>query len=145
MKMQPGKLLKPTEKELDLIQRIDEIYSAGLGQEFEDMVRSSIQLEKERGQVTRFDPSGTYYALLPSELPNEENRDIFRRLCISSPSEPLDVEKSSGEEFHAQLVDKLDFQRLIRALLRVVAKLLGLDREKTKDSHHRDIDEFTLG
>ena len=145
MKMKPGKLLNPTDKELYLIQRIDEIYSAGLGKEFEDLVRNSISEEKERGYISRFNPTGTYYALQTSELPDEDHRDIFRRLCMSSPSEPLDFETPDGKEAHAQLVEKFDFQRLIRALLRMVAKLFGVDREKTKDSHHRDIDELTLG
>lgn len=145
MKMQPGKLLKPTEKELDLIKKIDEIYNAGIGQEFEDLLLTAINVEKERGQVAKFDPTGTFYAIHPSNLPDGEHRDIFRRLCRVSPSDPVDFETSDGKEDHAQLVEQFDFQRLIRALLRMVAKLFGVDREKNKDSHRRDINEFTLG
>ena len=90
MKMQPGKLLKPTEKELDLIKKIDEIYSSGMGREFENLVRTAINSEKERGHVAEFNPSGTFYAIDPSYLPDDEHRDIFRRLCRVSPSEPVD-------------------------------------------------------
>ena len=91
MKMQPGKLLKPTEKELDLIKKIDEIYSSGMGREFENLVRTAINSEKERGHVAEFNPSGTFYAIDPSYLPDDEHRDIFRRLCRVSPSEPVET------------------------------------------------------
>jgi hypothetical protein len=147
MKMQPGKLLKPTEKELDLIKKIDEIYSSGMGREFENLVRTAINSEKERGHVAEFNPSGTFYAIDPSYLPDDEHRDIFRRLCRVSPSEPVDFETEDGKQMHAQLVEKFDFHRLISALMRVIAKLFGLDSaEKTeKGPRKHDADEQTLG
>jgi len=127
MIIKPGKLLRPDEKNIALIKRIDEIYDSGLGDEFEDLVRSAIKAEEARGLVSEFDTQGTFYVLELSEIPANEHRDIFRRLCKASPCEPLDVEAPSGRIVEAQLVEKMDFQRLIRALMRVVAKLLGLD------------------
>ncbi|MNF65176.1 hypothetical protein D3C85_1008280 [compost metagenome] len=145
MKMQPGKLLTPTEKELDLIKKVDDIYSSGMGREFEDLVRAAINSEKERGQISKFDPAGTFYVIHPSNLPDGEHQDIFRRLCRVSPSDPVDFEAPDGKQMHAQLVEKYDFQRLIRALMRIVAKLLGLDREKTKNPDSLESNELTLG
>lgn len=128
MIIKPGKLLRPDEKKLALIKRIDEIYDAGLGDEFEGLVRSAIRAEEARGRVSEFDVQGTFYVLELSEIPADEHRDIFRRLCNASPCEPLDVEASNGRIVETQLVEKMDFQRLICALMRVVAKLLGLDQ-----------------
>lgn len=136
MKIKPGKLLRPDEKNLTLIKYIDEIYDAGLGAEFEDLVRDSIRVERENGRFAEFNPQGTFYALNLSEIPAGEHRDIFRRLCSASPCEPLDVEEPSGRTVQAQLVEKFDFQRLVRALVRVVAKLLGFDNGNSKKAPH---------
>lgn len=121
------KLLRPDGKHLAFIKRIDEIYDSGLGDDFEDLVRAAIRAEGARGRVSEFNPQGTFYALELSEIPASEHRDIFRRLCTASPCEPLDVEAPSGRMVETQLVEIMDFQRLILALIRVVAKLLGLD------------------
>lgn len=127
MVIKPGKILRPDEKHLTLIKRIDEIYDSGLGDDFENFVRAAIRAEGERGRFSAFDPQGTFYALELSEIPASEHRDVFRRLCTASPCEPLDVEVPSGSMVEMQLVERMDFQRLILALMRIVAKLLGFD------------------
>ncbi|HBN8537628.1 TPA: hypothetical protein L3747_005769 [Pseudomonas aeruginosa] len=140
MKITADKLLRPSDEELKLLKKLDELYQFGDGSEFENLVRSALLDDLRRGLIQprqggRLDVEdrgdslhlkGRYYLLKASELPSEERREVFRRLCHQSPSDPLDVDLPDGQVANGQLVEERDLQRLLRCVLAMVKRLLGL-------------------
>lgn len=157
MKVTADKLLRPSKEELDLLKKLDELYQFCDGSDFENLVRSALLDDLQRGlihprQGGRLDVEeradslhlrGRYYILKDDELPSEERRDVFRRLCHQSPAMPFDVDLPGGQVANGQLVEEKDFQRLLRCVLALVKKLFGLGDGPEKTKKGRDIsDDF---
>ncbi|HGP0233804.1 TPA: hypothetical protein ACLEYZ_005800 [Pseudomonas aeruginosa] len=161
MKVTADKLLRPSKEELELLKKLDELYQFGDGSEFENLVRSALLEDLQRGLISprqvgqggRLDVEergdslhlrGRYYLLKNSELPSEERHDIFRRLCHKSPADLLDVALPGGQVANGQLVEERDFQRLLRCVLAMVKKLLGLSDGHEKGKARDMSDDFDL-
>lgn len=125
MKIENGKLFRPGVEDLDLIKMVDEIYESGHGEEFEQILRGYGKADTESGRQARFDPSAKFYVLYAAEVPKTENLDIFRRLCRYSPSGLIDVETSTAELRNVQLVEQMDFVKLIRAIMQIIKNIFG--------------------
>ncbi|ENT5166894.1 hypothetical protein ISH43_29450 [Pseudomonas aeruginosa] len=158
MKVTTDKLLRPSKEELDLLKNLDELYQFGDGSEFDNLVRSALMDDLRRGLIhprqgggldveERADSlhlRGRYYILKDAELPSEEHRDVFRRLCHQSPAMPFDVDLPGGQVANGQLVEERDFQRLLRCIVALVEKLLGLGDVPERDKTHNLSDDFEL-
>ncbi|MFU4120604.1 hypothetical protein ACM7GH_29300 [Pseudomonas aeruginosa] len=142
-----------------MLKRLDEAYQFGEGSEFEALVRAALQEDLRKGLITpRKDGEatsleveereggglrlkGAYYLLKDNELPSEERRDVFRRLCHRSPSMPVDVELPDGQVANGQLVEQNDLQRLLRCLLQALKRLFGFGDDGPEKGRQHDLSD----
>lgn len=157
MKVTADRLVRPSQDELALLKKLEEVYALDEGSLFESLVRAALAEDQQRGRVkatglnveereSGLNLRGSYYLLKDSELP-EGRRDIFRRMCPNSPPEPLDVELPGGQIANGQLVEQNDLQRLMRGIVAAVRKLFGFDDEgpeKGRKHEHERSTDFTL-
>ncbi|MGZ2995700.1 hypothetical protein AAER26_23425 [Pseudomonas aeruginosa] len=132
------RLVRPTARDLEIFGLINEAYESGLGYEFESVLRAAIDSRPGASKGSGVDLNETFYVLKLSELPDKEYCDIFRRLCVASPSMPLEVEIPQGGTVHGQLIERKDFQRIIKALIEVVLRLIGKEKAPSVGGDIRD-------
>ncbi|AZL75031.1 hypothetical protein [Pseudomonas oryziphila] len=149
MKVTADRLVRPSEDELELLKKIEDVYGLDDGSLFESLVRAALAEDLQRGRVkvggldveerdSGLNLRGSYYLLKDNELPPEDRREIFRRLCSKSPAESIEVELPGGQVVTAQLVEQTDWQRLMRGIVAAVRKLLGCDHGgPTHGKHER--------
>jgi hypothetical protein len=124
--MQIENLFRPSEEDLKVFKKIDDIYDQGLGDEFEIIVRRALARQAKQG----LDLKADFYALADDELPSMPRRDIFRRLCSMSPCEPIGITSKQGRSVTAQLIERNDFERILKALIKLLTMGFGCNAKK---------------